>query len=174
MWTLWVWATLAAPTGPMSASNAKVTFEATGQPGFLSFEGRTTELAVRAEGGALRFVVPMRSVQTGISLRDAHLWDTYVEVGRFPEATLDLTPTELVWPSGPGDRTKGSAQAVFTVHGASSPVRVDYTLTGTATGATVTATFPFDVQRHGIGIPTYMGITIDGAMKASVRASLTW
>jgi len=151
----------------------KVTFEAEGHPGFLTFEGVTSKMTVETKGTELVFTVPMNTVETGISLRDEHMRDTYVQTSQFPNATLTLAETGVTWPTDTQKKTSGTAKGTFTVHGVSKPVEVAYDAKLTKAGIKVIATFPFNTESHGIAIPSYMGVTIEPAMTAKVTVELS-
>ena len=165
---------LAAPAlaGPGIAGKPKVVFHAEGSPGFLTFDGVTRELAVTESGGNLVFTVPMNTVETGISLRDQHMRETYVQTARFPDVVLTVPKGEVQWPEE-GGRSEGTVQATFEAHGVSLSVPVTYDIKSAKGTFKIKATFPFDTSAHGIAIPEYLGVTIKPAMQAEVNLELT-
>jgi polyisoprenoid-binding protein YceI len=162
----------AAHAGLQVAGTPKVAFEATMSPSFMSMEGASSVARVNDDGAALLFSVPFASVSTGIDLRDDHMRDNYLDVARFPDATLKLEKATLVWPQELKAAQSGTVKADFTVHGVTKPVDVAYTLRRSKTGWRVDASFAFDVSQHGIAIPTYTGVTVDPKMSAKVTLDL--
>jgi polyisoprenoid-binding protein YceI len=150
----------------------RVAFHAAGSPGFLDIEGVTSALEARDDGSTLSFVVGLDSVSTGISLRDQHMKNEYAQTAQFPEATLTLPRSAVQWPASQGESTTGVAAATFTAHGVSRPTDVRYTLKRGRAGTHVNADFALDVRRHGIAIPSYLGITVDPKMTATVSFDL--
>lgn len=148
----------------------KVAFHAEGSPGFLTFEGVTKALSLSDDGTTLTFSVPMDTVDTGITLRDDHMREKYVQTEQFPNATLTLAREQVTWPTD-GD-AEGSVQAKFTVHGVDLEVPVAYTIKKTKSGYRVKASFPFNTSSHGIEIPSYLGVTIKPEMEAEVTVDL--
>lgn len=146
----------------------KVSFFATGSPGFLSIEGKTTDITLVDDGEQLAFTVPIASVDTGIALRDQHMRDKYVQADQFPDLVLVLPRSAVAFPAEKGRMSEGTVEATFTTHGVALPVTVTYTAKRKTESWTVSASFPFDVSKHGIEIPSYMGVTIDPAMQAEV------
>lgn len=161
-----------ALAGVSVTGKPKVAFFATGSPGFLDIEGTTSSITATDDGTTLTFTVPMSSVSTGISLRDGHMKDEYVQVATYPNATLSMTKSAVTWPTATGEKKTGSVSANFTVHGVTKPVTVSYTNAKTNAGYKVTAKFNFDVSQHGITIPSYLGVTVDPKMNAEVTMDL--
>src|SRR3954449_1384388 len=71
------------------AIESGVTFRAAGPAG-LTIEGSTADLAVTDEGDNVAVTVPLGNLHTGIEVRDRHMKEKYLEVGKFPEAKLVL------------------------------------------------------------------------------------
>lgn len=166
-------------SAPLSADAAmridgkpKVSFFATGSPGFLDIEGVAGQVSAADDGTKLVFTVPMTSVDSGISMRDSHMNDHYVEVSKFPNAILTLTKAEIPWPANVGESKDGTAKGVFNIHGQDQAVDVGYTVSKTKTGWRVKAKFNFDTTKSGIEIPSYLGVTVDPKMHAEANLDL--
>lgn len=172
-------ALLAALALPFAADAAvtvtgkpKVSFFATGSPGFLDIEGETSKITAADDGARLTFTVPMTSVSTGIDMRDEHMNNEYVQVAQFPNAVLAFDKAAVTWPTATGEKKEGTVKADFTIHGVTKPVDVTYTNARTKTGYRVNAKFNFDVSQHGIAIPSYLGVTVDPKMRTEVTLDL--
>jgi len=163
----------AANAGFDVASGVKVSFSATGSPGFLDIEGKSATMTVADDGSKLTFTVPMTTVKTGIENRDEHMNDKYVQIAQFPNAVLTVDKAAITWPSELGDKSKGKVTADFNIHGQSQPVEVEWTAQKSKTGYRVTGSFNFDTARSGITIPDYLGVTVDPKIMARVTADLT-
>lgn len=164
--------TAPAWAGMAISGKPKVVFNAEGSPGALDIEGVTNTMTVADDGTTLTFTVPMSTVKSGIALRDDHMNNEYVQVAQFPNATLSFPKASVTWPANPGESSKGTVQASFGVHGVQQPVTVNYDIKKDAAGYTVKAGFDLDASKHGIAIPSYLGITVDPKMKASATVSL--
>lgn len=167
---------LAAPeahAGYQVTGKPKVQFNATGNPGYLDIEGLTNALTVKDDGTNLSFVVPMKTISTGIDLRDEHMNEKYVEVGKFPDVSLSFPKSAVPFPTELGKAAEGTVKAQFTAHGVAEEVDVAYVVKRSKTGWRVQASFPFDVSAHGIAIPSYLSVTVDPKMKAVVTFDLT-
>jgi len=149
---------------------SKVSFFATGTPGTMSFEGKTSSITLADDGQKLIFTVPMDGVKTGIDLRDKHMNERYVETAKFPNATLEVERGAVLLPAtGTGT---GTAPGTFTVHGVPVPVTVTWSAEKAAQGWKVKASFPFDVTASSVTIPSYVGVTIDPAMRTEVTLNV--
>ncbi|MCZ2244207.1 YceI family protein, partial [Neisseria meningitidis] len=66
-----------------------VIFEGVGNPGFLTIEGKggkvksTMEVKDRKTSGT--FEVELKDFDTGLSLRNSHMKDKYLEVSKYPK-----------------------------------------------------------------------------------------
>lgn len=170
---LGLWTFLApspALAGWVLFGKSKVSFTAVGSPGAMSFEGRTSDITLAQEGETLRFTVPVDTITTGIDLRDKHMRETYVQSATFPTFVLELPAAQVQLPAA--GKAEGTVQATFSAHGVAAPVEVKWNAEKSGQGWKIKASFPFDVGAHGIAIPSYLGVTIDKAMKASVQISV--
>jgi len=69
--------------------------------------------------------VPISSIRTGSDLRDEHLrGDGWLDAGRFPNATLEITGVEGATALQPGQVTRVTLRGRFTVHGVAHDVSV--------------------------------------------------
>lgn len=150
----------------------KVVFYATGSPGFLDIEGATSDIAASDDGTNLRFTVRLDTITTGIELRDTHMREKFMQTVQFPTADLVVPRAAIAWPSDTGSAVTGTIDAPFTAHGVTQSVHVEYTVRKSKTGWRVSAKFPFDISRHGIEVPSYLGVTVAPTMRAEVLFDL--
>lgn len=158
--------------GLSTEGKPKIVFNATGSPGFLDIEGVSNTVTVADDGTNLTFTVPMKTVTTGIELRDEHMNDEYVQVATYPNAVLSLARAGVTWPAAAGQKSSGKVAGDFNIHGKSQPVTVSYTAVKTAHGFRVSAGFDFDTDKASISIPSYLGVTIDPKMHADATLDL--
>lgn len=161
-----------ASAGYTLGGAAKVSFTASGGMLIPDIPGETTALTLTDDGTRLTFTVPMSTVKTGIDLRDEHMLTRYVEVAKYPDATLTLPLSTLVLPQKDGETKKGKVDATFTVHGTAAPVKVAYTLKKRGDAYSGEADFTFDVRKHGIAVPEYQMVSVEPEMQAKVVAEL--
>lgn len=162
----------AADAGTTIAGKPKVTFYATGSPGFMSIEGVTSTMSVVDDGTRLTFTVPMATVDSGIPLRDEHMNKNYVQIDRYPDVAIDFARADVAWPAEVGKASEGTVSGRFTMHGVTQPATIQYTVTKAKTGFRVKARFDYDCSAHGITIEPYMGVSFDPKMYATVTMDL--
>lgn len=156
---------------PLLAAATRVTGEPTAGfhgrgPGGFSLQGTTHQLRVEDDGTLLKVVVPLAGLQTGISLRDRHLRERYLEVEKYPDAVLELPWSAVKLPSD-GQTTEGTAPGKMTLHGKSHEVQVKYRVTRTGNRYQVTGNVPLNINDYGIDVPSYFGVTVQPDIDAS-------
>ena len=165
-------ALLATPTlaGTTIKGSPSVKFEATGS--VLDIEGTGSTVTMTDDGTTLTFTVPMATVTTDNDLRDDHMRNKYAEAAKFPNLTIAFPRANLKLPAKAGEKLSTSVSGTFTAHGVSQPAMIAYTAKRGDTATKIEAKFGFDVSKHGIEIPNYLGVTVEPAMKATVVLEL--
>jgi len=137
-----------------------------------SFEAKTSaltgEVTISDGGVAGTFRLDLTTLETGIGMRDRHLRDKYLEVGRQEFATALLTDIQLD-PTSAAHGGEGTFTGQLTLHGVTQPI------TGTATitaGQRVVAVFPISIPAHGIKKPRHLGIGVRDQIEARVQIEL--
>lgn len=156
------------------ASSAEVTFDAVGKPSLLQIHGKSGSapkgrliFSGRSLTGTARF--DLRTLETGISLRDTHMKEKYLETGKFPEATLEFHRTALPSDFGPGKKMANVPfEGDLTLHGKKKAVRGKLTLDPSGSSVVVHAQFVLQTPDFGIARPAYAGISLADAVTANV------
>jgi polyisoprenoid-binding protein YceI len=141
-----------------------------------SFEAKTTALSgsvIAGAGGSQpvdgSLAVNLRTLDTGISLRNEHLRENYLEVGKgvgFDTATLsdiDLNGFNPDAPSG-----KGSFTGLLSLHGVSKAVTGAVDIRQSGAGLRVKASFPVQLSDYSIRTPRYLGIGVKDTVQVEV------
>jgi polyisoprenoid-binding protein YceI len=141
-----------------------------------SFEAKTTALsgsmaASTSGSGVLdgSLAVDLRTLDTGIGLRDDHLREKYLEVGKgtgFDRATLseiDVRGLDLDSPEG-----KGSFTGSLSLHGAKKPVTGTVDVRQAGPALRVKAFFPVLLSDYGISKPRYLGVGVKDTVQVEV------
>jgi polyisoprenoid-binding protein YceI len=146
-----------------------------------SFEAVTTSLSGTLGIAALRpavlrgdLTVDLSSLDTGIALRNAHLLDKYLEVGKGGEfATAVLSDVRL-------DKVETAAfhgQTPFTgmllLHGTRRPVSGQADIRFEGSDARVAASFPVRIDDYGIAPPRYLGVGVKNEVQVKVSLLIT-
>jgi polyisoprenoid-binding protein YceI len=147
----------ASDVSPVPAVESRVTFVATGPAG-MKIEGTTPDLKVSSTDANVVVTVPLSNLSTGISLRDRHMKDIYLEVGKFPETTLTIARAQLKVPPK-GAAVQADVPATLTLHGQSKPVSVHYDARSDA-ALVVTGRLHVVMTDFGITVPSYLGVTV--------------
>ncbi|MGA7124629.1 MAG: YceI family protein [Polyangiaceae bacterium] len=158
-------AALTAPT------DKHVSFVASGPAG-MKIEGTTPDLDLAEQGDAIVITVPLTNLSTGIGLRDKHMKEKYLEVPKFPAATLSVARSALKIPAG-GDKVETDVPSTVTLHGQTKPVTVHYDAKRDGASIVSHGTFRINMNDFGITVPVYLGVTVkpDVDVSASFRVA---
>ena len=134
-----------------------------------SFDAKTTALngSVTPDGaGAVKgsFVVDLMKLETGISLRDRHLRNNYLEVQKGPDfAVAKMEDIKIQKLSG-----KATFSAKLTVHGQQRDITGTADVQQDGKGYHVDATFPLQISKFQIPEPTYLGVGVSDQISVHV------
>jgi polyisoprenoid-binding protein YceI len=151
-----------------TASDAHVGFEATG-PGGMKIDGTTADLTVADDGANITITVPLANLSTGISLRDKHMKEKYLEVPKYPSAILTIPRAGLKVPH-PGEQAAADVAGTVQIHGQTRPTTVHYDAKGDGAAVTAHGAFRVNMNDFGISVPVYLGVTV----KPDVDVSATF
>lgn len=151
------------------STKGEVTFTAVGKPAMLKIHGKGA--APKAElseengtwSGDIQFDVA--SLDTGISLRDDHMKNKYLEVAKYPQAKLSLQ--KFAWQKKSEEL---KLQGFLTLHGEKHPLE-DGILKVKTDGKIVNAEAEFEIslRDYKVEIPSYAGIKVADKVKVSVQ-----
>lgn len=135
-----------------------------------SFEAKTSALAgsvTPANGGALAgaLTVDLINLDTGISLRNRHLRNNYLEVQKGPDysvAKLENIKVEKL----PG---KTTFRGTLMLHGQQREVSGTADVQQDGKGYRVQATFPLQISAFQIPEPTYLGVGVKNEITIQVN-----
>lgn len=141
-----------------------------------SFEAKTPALSgsvTRSASGSQAFegtlTVNLRTLDTGIGLRDEHLRKNYLEVDNGPAfevATLSGIVVQGVSPDAP--EGKGSFTGSLTLHGVTKTVTGSVEIRRGGAGLRVRATFPVRLPDYDIPKPRHLGIGVEDTVRVEV------
>ena len=137
-----------------------------------SFEIKTTAVAgelTPSAGGAVKgaLTVELIKLETGISLRDRHLRNNYLEVQKganFATAKLENITVEKL----PGETT---FRGTLTLHGRQREVTGTADVQSDGKGYKLSAMFPVRVSEFQIPEPSYLGVGVQD--EVTIRVSLS-
>lgn len=149
-------------------AESQVTFNAIGKPSALKIVGKAAAGPTGTawiEGGKLQgeFRFDLKSLETGIAMRDNHMKDKYLEVAKYPEAVLKLDNV----PFAPGQKSVEFTGKLL-LHGVEKDVRGTATVDHSGGNAKVTSDFELKTSEFNIAVPSFAGITVTDSVKVNV------
>jgi polyisoprenoid-binding protein YceI len=151
-----------------------VEFRAIGRPSSLKVIGKgppakgNFTVKDRDVSGKAHF--KLSDLDTGIGLRNKHMKEKYLEVEKYPEATLTLSqlklPKDLV-----GNTTIDEVpfEGKLKLHGVEKTVKGTAEIRKNADQVSVQSKFGFKLSDYGIDVPKYAGITVADEVQVSVQ-----
>lgn len=143
---------------------SEASFRAWGPAG-MQIIGRTPDLTVSEEADHVKIDVALARLTTGIDLRDHHMRDKYLEVGKFPNAELIIDRKTLKLS---GDAS-ADAPATLKLHGQSRSVTIHYTSHASGSIFQVYGTVHLDMTDYGIEQPAYLGVKVKPEVDVTVH-----
>ena len=141
-----------------------------------SFQAKTAALSGSLTPGASHppsddgsFVVDLRTLDTGINLRNEHLRENYLEVDKAPgydRATLSEIDLKGVNPDSP--EGKGSFTGSLMLHGTKKTVSGPAEIRKAGSGVRVKASFPVNLSDFAIPEPRYLGVGVKNTVQVEV------
>jgi polyisoprenoid-binding protein YceI len=150
--------------------STELKFLAVGKPGFLKIKGESKTQPVKGRievsdstvSGELQ--LNLEGLETGISLRDEHLKYKYLEVKKFPIATLKLVNQPL------SKDAETKFKGVLSLHGVDKEIQGTYKIDSSS--SRLQAQFTFLVTDFAIDIPSYMGVTVSEKVDVDFAATI--
>ncbi len=156
------------------ADPGTVKFTAVGYPSALRIQGQgespTGHLTLTEEGSIIKakgeLEINLKTLETGIALRDRHMRDKYLEVEKFNKAVLKIADLQF--------DAKELAPVPFTgvlkLHGIEKPISGKVTFKKVDGKIQSVAEMTIKITDFGISIPSFAGVTV--AENVEVQVSL--
>jgi polyisoprenoid-binding protein YceI len=139
------------------AGEPSVEFTAVGPAG-MKIKGVTHDLEVVDRGADLDVRVPLGGLKTGISLRDTHMREKYLQVEKFPTAELVVPRAGLKLPDS--GAVAADAKGTLSLHGKTKPVSFHYDAKRSGNLFHVHGALRVNINEYGIEVPSYLGVTV--------------
>jgi hypothetical protein len=149
---------LAAHAKLSQVAGPDVSFTLIGPAG-MKIVGTGNELRVTDDGQGVKVSVPLASMKTGISVRDKHMHEKYLQTPSYPSAELQVPRTALKIPAAGGNVAQDAA-GTLTLHGKTKPTNFHYTSSREGSKLKVRGTMHINMNDFGIEVPVYLGITV--------------
>jgi polyisoprenoid-binding protein YceI len=173
-------ATIAAAAGTFPVSHADVrvmcpmTIGGTFAAKTTALNGSLTTVTNRSPVFDGSLTVDLRTLGTGISLRDEHLRETYLEVDKAPGYDKAiLSEIDLQGLNPDAQEGKGSFTATLLLHGVKKTVTGSVDVHKAADGLTVKASFPVNLSDFNIAEPRYLGVGVKNTVHIEVTFTST-
>jgi hypothetical protein len=157
-------AKLAKVAGP------EVSFTLVGPAG-MKIVGNGNELRVLDDGATVKVSVPLAGMKTGISIRDKHMHEKYLETANFPSTELQVPRSALKIPAA-GPVTQDTAGTLL-LHGKSKTVTFHYNCTRSGAKLNVQGTMHLNMNDFGIQVPSYLGVTVKPEVDVAAQFEVT-
>jgi polyisoprenoid-binding protein YceI len=135
-----------------------------------SFEAKTSALAGSlAVSGPNTLSVDLRSLDTGIALRNDHLRETYLEVEKgdgFDKAVL--SEIQIAAPDPGAFQGRTTFTGTLRLHGVAKAVTGPAEIRRSGATVRVTASFPILLADFGIAKPRYLGVGVKDEVRVNV------
>lgn len=139
------------------AEAAQVSFTAQGPAG-MSIVGTTSDLQIAETDQDIVVTVPLKNLDTKISLRNKHMREKYLEVDKYPNAELRVPKSQIQTPKGAP--TGGKANGTLSLHGQTKPVSFTYAAKPEGGNVAVNGTVHVVMTDFGIEKPGYAGVSV--------------
>jgi len=136
--------------------------------------GMLTTSTARPSGFDGSLAVDLRTIDTGIALRNDHLKEKYLEVDKgagYEQAVLSDVVLQGLNAEAPAG--KGSFTGSLMLHGVKKTVTGPAEIRQAGTGWRVRASFPVNLPDYNIDKPRYLGVGVKDTVQVSVTFTTT-
>lgn len=171
----------AAVSFKMTKERGATSFLAIGNPSAIRIDGKGEGpqgvFMTQEKGETLlltgQLKVSLKSYETGIGLRDRHMKEKYLEVGKFEDAVL--TVDNIIIPKAAlakAGETKISFTGSLDLHGTQKNVIGDFVVKPEVDGIKVNAGFTIKLSDYGIHLPSFAGITVADQVEVNATSKV--
>lgn len=161
----------------------QVEFTAIGKPKALKIRGNGIKpkgkifIQIPASAGMTTqisgsFILDLSSLDTGISLRNRHLREKYLEVEKFPKAELKLIKLDQLEKILSGEKTDLDAlpfEGLLSLHGVQKAISGKADIKKENQSLDIEATFDLSIKDFSIETPSFAGITVADHVEVYVK-----
>jgi hypothetical protein len=149
---------LAAHAKLSRVGGPEVSFTLVGPAG-MKIVGNGNEMKVADDGQAVKVLVPLAGMKTGISIRDKHMHEKYLQTPNYPTAELNVPRSALRIPAD-GANVAQDASGTLVLHGKTRPVTFHYKSSREGAKLKVRGSMHINMNDFGIEVPVYLGVTV--------------
>lgn len=157
----------------LSKGQSSVVFTAVGKPSMLKISGKSDkpiEGQLKFDGKSLSGIASfdLNSLSTGISLRDSHMKEKYLETTKYPKSTLTFSQVAVPPSLGVQD---APFKGTLLLHGIRKVVTGSLTITPGRESAEIKAKFAIQLDDFKISQASFSGITMAKEVNLQVSVS---
>lgn len=165
----------------MTKERGATSFLAIGNPSAIRIDGKGEgpegSFTSLEKGEALlldgQIKVSLKSYDTGIGLRDRHMKDKYLEVGKFEDAILTMNGIAVPKAAlAKESETKLPFTGTLELHGMKKNISGDFMVKLDTGGLKVNAAFKIKLSDYGINIPSFAGITVADQVEVNAMSNV--
>ena len=128
-------------------------------PAGMKINGTGNQLRVVDDGQSVKITVPLAAMKTGISVRDKHMHEKYLQTPNYPSSELTVSRSALKIPAE-GANVNQETTGDLLLHGKHKPVNFRYTCTREGSKLKVHGAMHLNMNEFGIEVPVYLGVTV--------------
>jgi len=157
----------------LTSTGGVVKFTAVGKPGFLKIRGHSNDSfptgAVQFKNGFAEgtFDFKLSDLDTGVSLRNDHMKEKYLEIEKYPNAKLSFNNIPI---KNSETDLAGDFNGTLILHNVTKVIhgKFDYS----AKTKKLISNFDIKVSDFNIDIPKYLGVTVSETVEIEVTLNL--
>lgn len=159
----------------LKEKDGKLDFLAVGNPGFLKINGKgvgpTGTAEIKNDQLSGKFIIPLKTLDTGMSLRNKHMKEKYLKTEEFPEAILVIENYKLPegWSYEKAELSKQKISGTLQIHGVKKPIEIVCSITP---DKKMTSEFDIKISDFAVEIPSFMGVTVADKVNVKVQSKL--
>lgn len=166
---------VSAATIKFNPADGKTEFLAVGKPAMIKIKGHGNgpegNLNIDKDLVSGSLTVNLEKLTTEIDLRDEHMKNKYLEVGKYPKAELTFKDFKLpvAFEKLQSSETEVPFTANFTLHGKTQPVSGVAKLTKSGQQLKGEAKFDIKIMQYLESLPSYAGIKVAEDVNVTVQ-----
>lgn len=178
IFTLSAYAEVSTKVIDLVGQESKVEFLAIGKPSLLKINGTGGKLKGKIEVSGTKVTgqlsVALDLITTGLNLRDEHMKNKYLEIAKFPEASLQISELQLeknlftISGSQKGVPFKGKLK----IHGVEKDIEGFADVDSDEKVVSISAQTKTSISAHQIDLPSYMGIKVADEVQITTQFKL--
>lgn len=176
---IWMWSAVSMGATAKTVINFDIeggstAFTAVGKPAMIRIKGEAPapQGHLRLENGDVsgQLVLNLDDLKTGISLRDEHMKNKYLQTKEFPKAelTIEKVPVPMAGDQKIQLRKDVAFHGMLNLHGRNHSIEGTIDFSGETEHPSVLAHFSVPLSEYGIETPSYAGVKVSDHVEVTV------